>query len=577
MPAEPTAGPDPVARQPSGPREPSVGTSPPSRVRLDELLDRVGDVVTSRERLRTLLDAVVSIGSDLDLRSMLERITRSACHLTDARYAALGVIGPRGRLIEFITYGLTSEQYARIGDLPRGHGVLGLLIDDPRPVRLRDIAEHDLSYGFPEGHPVMRSFLGVPVQLRNEVFGNLYLTEKRGADEFTEEDEGLVIALAAAAGVAIENARLYTESNHRREWLEAAAEITEVLLDPVDRGDALHLVARRAREVSRAGLVLVLLHDADTDQLVCEVVEGSDASVTALTGVRLPVDGTKVGEALRTVRSVEVDDLAKTADWPVPVDSGAALLVPLGAEGAVVGVLAVAQPLGQSEFTPSDISLIGTFAGHAALALERARSQQDRQLLAVLADRERIARDLHDVVIQRLFAAGLKLQTAQHLAVRPEVAERIDDVVDDLDTTIRDLRQSIFKLRGPVHVGVRTEITTAVDDASRALGFAPTLVLDGPLDTAVPPWLRNDLVAVLREALSNVIRHANAHAVTARVAVTDGRLTVAVTDDGIGVTAPAETGGLRNLRERATGHAGTFTLARRAGGGTVCEWTVPIG
>ena len=232
---------------------PSLGLSPLASFRLDELLrelqNRVGDVMASRERLSALLDAVVGIGSDLDLRSTLYRIVLAACRLAGARYGALGVIGPDRRLIEFITDGITAEVHHKIGDLPTGRGVLGLLIDEPKPVRLRDIAEHPRSYGFPAEHPVMRSFLGVPIRIRDQVFGNLYLTEKRDAEEFTEDDEESVVALAVAAGVAIDNARLYAAAGARQRWLEATAEITNVLLGEVDRTSALQLVARRAREV----------------------------------------------------------------------------------------------------------------------------------------------------------------------------------------------------------------------------------------------------------------------------------------------------------------------------------------
>src|SRR5438874_6334779 len=274
---------------------PSLGLSPLASFRLDELLrelqNRVGDVMASRERLSALLDAVVGIGSDLDLRSTLYRIVLAACRLAGARYGALGVIGPDRRLIEFITDGITAEVHHKIGDLPTGRGVLGLLIDEPKPVRLRDIAEHPRSYGFPAEHPVMRSFLGVPIRIRDQVFGNLYLTEKRDAEEFTEDDEESVVALAVAAGVAIDNARLYAAAGRRQRWLEATAEITNVLLGEVNRTAALQLVARRAREVSGAQTVFVLL--ADGDQLTVEVV---DPAQPDLVGLELSIEDSVLAE-----------------------------------------------------------------------------------------------------------------------------------------------------------------------------------------------------------------------------------------------------------------------------------------
>src|SRR5690349_15060526 len=250
------------------------------------MLDRVGEVVSSRERLRALLDAVVGIGTDLDLRSTLQRIVEAACALVGARYGALGVIGgDRIELSDFITHGMDDETQAKIGDLPRGRGVLGLLITNPCPVRLPDITEHPESYGFPPHHPPMHSFLGVPVRTRDQVFGNLYLAEKQGATEFSDDDEEIVVALAAAAGVAIDNAGLFALAQRRERWLAATAEITGVLLGTVRRTEALQLIARRAREVSAADLVLVLLFDDESYTI--EVADGADPGCAGLSGGRI--------------------------------------------------------------------------------------------------------------------------------------------------------------------------------------------------------------------------------------------------------------------------------------------------
>ena len=558
---------------------PSLGLTELSRVRLDELLqellDRVGEVVTSRERLRALLDAVVVIGSDLDLRSTLERIGAAACELVGARYGALGVIGPDRRLAEFITHGIDPEVHAAIGDLPTGRGVLGLLIDDPRPVRLPDIAQHPQSYGFPPNHPVMRSFLGVPIRIRDQVFGNLYLAEKLGAAEFTEDDEQIAVALAAAAGVAIENARLYALASRRERWLAATAEITHVLLGEVRRTDALRLVARRAREVAEAALVLVLLYDEETAQLTVEVMETDDpATAVDLAGTVLQAGETAFGEAVESRRHSVLENLGKAADWPAQVTTGPALVAPLATSSSVHGVLVVAQRPGEPR--PTDLPMLTGFAGQAALALERARAQEEREQLMVLEDRERIARDLHDVVIQRLFATGLQLQTAARLAARPEVAGRISTAVDDLDTTIRDIRSAIFELRSPVAAELRSDVRATVDVAAEPLGFRPSLRMSGPIDSAVPDEVRPDLLAVVREALSNVVRHARASAVEVEVAVADGCVTVAVADDGIGAATADERSGLVNLRERASRHGGTFTVRPNEPTGTVVRWSVPV-
>ncbi|OJF12322.1 GAF domain-containing sensor histidine kinase [Couchioplanes caeruleus] len=544
---------------------PSLGLTPLSRVRLDELLqemlDRVGEVVASRERLRALLDAVVGISTDLDLRSTLQRIVESACALAGARYGALGVLAPdRRQLSDFITHGIDPADRAKIGDLPHGRGVLGLLISDPHPVRLPDITRHPRSYGFPPHHPPMHSFLGVPVRTRDQIFGNLYLAEKQGGTEFTDDDEELVVALAAAAGVAVDNARLFALARRRERWLSAAAEITSVLLGTVRRKEALQLIARRAREIAEAELVLVLLADPGDGRYTIEVADGADAMV----GRVLDVDVDALGDM----------SLAEVADWPAPVPDGPALAAPLAGADLPQGVLIVA---GAWFGGHDDAALLESFAGQAALALERARAQEERELLVVLEDRERIARDLHDVVIQRLFATGMQLQGVAPHALHPEAAARVNAAVDDLDATIRDIRRSIFELRAPAGASLRTELRDAVEAAAGALGFRPSLDVSGPVDSAVPDDVVPELLAVLREALSNVARHARASAVRVSVRAAGGEVTIRVEDDGVGTDPAAARGGLVNMGERARDLGGTFDVAAAPAGGTVLTWRVPLG
>jgi signal transduction histidine kinase len=558
---------------------PSLGLSPLSRVRLDELLqemlDRVGEVVTSRERLRALLDAVVGIGSDLDLRSTLQRIVEAACALAGARYGALGVIGPDRQLSDFITHGIDATTHAAIGDLPRGRGVLGLLITDPHPVRMPDITRHPCSYGFPRHHPPMHSFLGVPVRTRDQIFGNLYLAEKRDADEFSDDDEEIVVALAAAAGVAIDNARLFALAQRRERWLAAAAEITGVLLGTVRRTEALRLIARRAREVAGAKLVLVLLYDEENARYTIEVADGDDPRSAELSGKLLPVDG---GVALSFSREKYwmIDNLRQAIEWPGPVPDGPATAAPLAGSDTLLGVLIVAQGSGQSPSSDDDAGLLSIFAGQAALALERARAQEERELLVVLEDRERIARDLHDVVIQRLFATGMQLQAAVPHTLRPEAARRITAAVDDLDATIRDIRRSIFELRAPVGATLRTELRDAVDAASDTLGFRPTLDVSGPVDSTVPDDIVPELLAVLREALANVARHAQASTVRVSVGATGGEVVLRVEDDGVGIDPSLARGGIVNMRERAHDLGGVFEVGPGPEGGTAVLWRVPL-
>ncbi|WP_244871960.1 GAF domain-containing protein [Catellatospora sp. TT07R-123] len=545
--------------------------SPLSRVQLDELLqellDRVSEVMASRERLRSLLDAVVGIGTDLDLRSTLERIVVAACQLSGARYGALGVLGTDDRLVEFITHGLSPELHAAIGDLPTGHGVLGLLISHPEPVRVPDISAHPRSVGFPPHHPPMHSFLGVPIRIREQVFGNLYLADKANAPEFTDDDQEITIALAAAAGAAIENARLYAVAQRRQRWLAATAEIITSLGEDTTTADALDLVARRTREVAEAALVAILLHDEPTATLRVAVVDAAEA-VPGLAGSVLPVAETGFAPVLAGQQVVSLDHVAKSAPWPAGMPDLRAVAAPFAAGQ---GVLLVAY---SGPARADDTLLLTAFAGQAGLALQRARAREDREQLLVLSDRERIARDLHDVVIQRLFATGLQLQMAASMpSVRPELADRIGAAVDELDSTIRDIRGAIFELRSPAGQSLRAELRALADGAADSLGFRPDLVLDGPLDSAVPDELRADLLAVVREALSNVVRHAHATRVGVHVRFGGGTLSAAVSDDGRG--GAVARGGLRNLAERAALRGGTLAVEPGRPSGTVLRWSVP--
>jgi signal transduction histidine kinase len=571
---------DPLGQPSSAGREaPALGLSELSRVRLDELLvellDRVSEVMTSRERLRALLDAVVAIGADLDLRPTLQRIVVSACQLAGARYGALGIIGEDRTLVEFITHGLSANEHAAIGNLPTGRGVLGLLIDEPQAVRMPDITQHPRSYGFPEHHPPMHSFLGVPVRIRDHVYGNLYLAEKDEGAQFTDDDEQIVVALAAAAGVAIDNARLYNLAQRRQRWLSAAAEITELLVGRVRRTEALELIARRAREVAGAELVLVMVHDDEADTLTVEVAAADGDDRNPLIGTVLPAAQTLFAGALESRRQTIVESLGKSAPWPVPVPDRPATVVPFASSDAFHGLLVMVGATAGAD-PQEDLTMLSAFAGQAALAFERALVQEERELFVILEDRERIARDLHDVVIQRLFATGMQLQTVARLAGRPEVSDRVNAAVDDLDATIRDIRSAIFELRTPMSSELRGEVRELIAATAEQLGYRPTLELTGPIDSAVPSEIRADLLAVLREALSNVVRHAAATTVQVAVKVQAGQLTISVSDNGIGIPAEARRSGLDNLSARAERMGGTFELRSNAPQGTVVEWCVPL-
>jgi signal transduction histidine kinase len=551
---------------------------------LHEVLNRVNGALDEQERLRLLLDAVVSMAADLSLDGVLARIVEIARGLTGANYAALGVLnsGTEKGLRTFLHRGMDPVQVEEIGALPTGHGLLGLLIDRPEPLRLHEIASHPQSFGFPPGHPPMRSFLGVPVRIRERVFGNLYLTEKAGGGDFSVEDEHVVIALAAAAGVAIENARLYEEAHRREEWLAASVEISAVLsgTGTGESGEeALQLIADRARQVAAADVAWIVV--GTEGDLTVRTVSGPPVSPRDLDGVRL--DKSLAREVLVSGQPLVVENMAKDdravtlshiRGWP---EVGPAIVVPLRTDDVVVGTLALGwEPQNEQSFREVDARLPANFAEQAALALQVLRSRDAERRLAVFEDRDRIGRDLHDLVIQHLFAVGLSLQSVSRISEVPQVRERIESAVDDLDATIRDIRRSIFALgSSPGTADLQTELTQMVDRAAATLKFRPTLQLDGPLRTLVGEDVAPHLLAVLGETLSNASRHARA----SRIAVTvhaGEELRLVVADNGVGMPEDLAESGLRNIRDRAGELGGTCTVDTTTGGGTTVSWTVPL-
>ncbi|MEU8921567.1 GAF domain-containing protein [Kitasatospora sp. NPDC048545] len=562
------------------------------RLRLDELLEelqwRIDAARGTQNRVHSLLEAVLAVGRELDLAQALHRIVEAAADLVDARYGALGVIGPDGHsLSQFLTVGLTEEEMAEIGPPPSGRGILGELIREPQPLRCPVLSDHPASAGFPANHPPMHTFLGVPVRVHGEVFGNLYLTDKRGGLDFDEDDEAVIATLAVAAGVAIDNARLYEEAQLRQRWLRASTEITRSLLSGAPRLEVVELIARRAREISGAELadVSVALAGPEerAEELAVEVALGGAPS--ARLGVTVPVDGTLSGAAYASGSPVTTDELAGDARFPAgPAGRfdglGAAVAVPLGTgAGYGRGVLLLARAQGQPAFGPEETGPLLGFADQAALALELAERRRDAEQLNLLEDRDRIARDLHDLAIQRLFATGMTLQSAGRLIESPAAADRVARAVADLDETIKIIRSTIFGLRAHSEPdrGLRARATRAVTEAQGTLGFAPRLSMEGLLDTDVPPELAEHVVAVLAEALSNAARHAHASRVEVTLRALAGRVVLIVADDGVGVPEGGRRSGLRNLAERAERVGGSFTVGPGEGGGTRLSWEAPVG
>ncbi|WP_028806813.1 GAF domain-containing sensor histidine kinase [Streptomyces sp. 303MFCol5.2] len=557
------------------------------QLRLDELLEelqaRLDAARGTRDRVHSLLEAVLSVGRELDLEQALHSIVEAAAVLVDAEYAALGVIGPDGkRLSAFHTIGVTEEQIAAIGPYPEGHGILGELIRHPEPLRLAKISEHPASYGFPPHHPPMNTFLGVPIRVRDQVFGNLYLTEKRGGGQFDEEDISVTLTLAVAAGVAIDNARMYAESRLRERWLRANAEITHSLMAGGGRTEVLRLIAERAGEITEAALAAVALPMDDTGSLAVEIAVGLDAD--AHRGLVLSMDGSLMGLAFSGAAPVTSEDVAHderiSLEPPRFGGLGPAVAMPIGAgDAGVRGVVLLAREAGRPVFTTTETETLRVFAAQAAVAMELAESRQDAERIAVLTDRDRIARDLHDLAIQRLFATGMTLQSAGRFIEHPEASERVARAVDDLDETIKIIRSTIFGLRtrgGADGTGLRARAMRIVGEAAPVLAFAPSVRMEGLLDTEVPKEVADHVVAVLSEALTNIARHARADRAEV-VLTTDGReVRLSITDNGVGIPPEGRRSGLRNMAERAEQLGGRLELATPPGGGASVMWRAPV-
>ncbi|MCX3061723.1 GAF domain-containing sensor histidine kinase [Streptomyces beihaiensis] len=568
----------------SDPEEPRIRLP---QLKLDELFEelqaRIDAARSTRDRVNGLLDAVLSVGRELELDQVLRSVAQAAADLVDAEYAALGVIGPDGRTLSaFHTVGASEEQITAIGHLPEGRGILGELIRHPRPLRLTKLSEHPASYGFPPGHPPMNSFLGVPIRVRGQVFGNLYLTEKRGGAEFDAEDQSLLSTLAVAAGVAIDNARLYEETRLRERWLLANAEISHSLMSGSEGTETLVLIAERARAITGSDLAAVATPMPDAPSFYVEIAVGSQAG--AHRGLVLPIEGTLMGLALRTAAPATTDDARHderiSPEPPRFEGLGPAVAVPIGTgPDALRGVVLVARGAGRPVFLQQETEMLQTFAAQAAIVMELAERRRSAQQVELLEDHDRIARDLHDLAIQRLFAIGMTLQSAGRFIVHPVANERVLRAVDDLDETIKIIRSTIFGLRAHqdgAETGLRARVVRAVSESAPVLGFAPSLRMEGLLDTEVPQEIADDLVAVLSEALTNMARHA--HADRAQVAVTtDGHeLWLTVADNGVGIPAEGRRSGLSNMAERAEKLGGRLRVTRPEDGGSALDWRVPL-
>lgn len=524
----------------------------------------------AQRRLRDLLRASTAVIERLDLEVVLRRIVESAMALVNARYGALGVIAPDGNGLErFIHVGVDSATVAQIGHLPSGKGLLGAVIDDRAPIRLAHVTDDPRSVGFPAHHPTMDSFLGVPVRVGDQVYGNLYLTQgERGP--FGPDDEDLVVALAATAGIAIENARLYDATRTREAWSATAADVMAAMLEATD-DDVLDVIAEHVGALIDVDLVAVAVpHGAE--ELRITTARGSAADQWR--GRILPA-GTLASRALASRRAASVDGLAPLFDGQTEL--GPTVAIPLFAGNEPLGALTVSRRPGSPGFTDADLEMAFAFAGQAGVAIEVVRAREDRRRLELSRDRARIARDLHDHVIQRLFGAGLSLQ-AISATVDAEASSAIETQIDAVDAAIKDIRTVIFALgSGDRARGghPRDRILNVVSEMSTGMTMTPRITFEGPLDSLVSTPLADDLTAVLRECLTNIAKHADAERVEVDLSIDSGVVTLTVEDDGRGIPPSVPLSGLANMTERAQLRGGTCTIEPRAGGGTRVAWSAP--
>jgi signal transduction histidine kinase len=536
------------------------------------------------DRSARLLETGMALASELSLPLLLQRIVELAAELTSARYGALGVIGRDGHLADFLTTGITDAERAAIGPLPRGHGLLGALIRDARPLRLPEISGDPRSSGFPANHPPMSSFLGAPVRARGTVYGNLYLTEKRGRPDFTPEDEATLITLATQAGVAIANARLHEETRLRERWLVAVREATGAILAGAEPDAVLRLVARRARELVDADLATIVTPGPAGDAMRITIAEGAHA--TELEGMAVPLEGSLSGEVIRTGGPLLLDDASNDPRSYEPMvrsgQMGPSLFVPLSLRGAAFGTLAVANLVGRRRFNADDVRLVESFADQAALGLEYSRAQRELHRLSLVEERERIARELHDGVIQSLFAVGLGLQATAGIIVDSRVATRLQDAVNEIDRVIGDLRNYILGLRPHVLASGRS-LGEALDQLAHEFQSTTGVTIVVELDESLEgPLAANavDLVQLTREALSNVGRHAAAQTCRISLRRQGPAAVLEVDDDGRGFDVAAAAGrggmGLGNLRSRASSIGGELEITSTASEGTTVRISLPI-
>ena len=549
---------------------------------LSRMHEQLDELLVARDQMEQLLRVIVEIRADLDLAATLRRIILAARKLTSAPYGALAVRDREGTLLSFIHEGIDADTAGRIGHLPVGKGVLGVSLLNTSALRTDDLTAHPAAVGFPEHHPPMQAFLGVPITIRETVFGHLYLTHDEPGRVFSESDEVAARALALAAGVAIDNAQLFERERVSVKWMEASREITTALLSTAEPSlTPLRLIAERACALTEAEQAIVLVPvDADlpvdeVDTLVVAAAVGLNAS--EVIGKLIPVDDSTSGGVFRSGEPLITEALSYPIQAFTDVGQRSAILMPLRAHDKVAGVIALARNADQPQFDSGYLDLVSDFATHAAIALMLASGRENERRLSIMAERERIAHGLHDHVIQRLFAAGMDLQGTVARVRSPEVSDRLNRTLDDLQTTIEEIRTTVFQLksRPGSDSGFRNRIQRVVTDLAENRDIVTTMRMHGPM-TAVGGELAEHAEAVTAEAVSNAVRHSGASGLSIEVSVAD-MLTIDIVDNGCGIAADnPRRSGLANMAYRAEQLGGSCEITSPQEGGTRVHWTAPV-
>ena len=548
--------------------------------------------------------AVLSVAEGLDAMVSVQRAVDAAIALTGATYGAIGLFGADGDVEEFVYRGISDDERAAMGPLPTGRGVIGLTARTGHPIRLDRIADHPAAVGFPEHHPPMTTFLGAPIMIDGEIFGSIYLTDKAGGERFSDADEDIVRALANALGVAVRNNRSFEHTRQQERWQRAATSIDYEVLSGSSPVEVMASIAAQARRLSGADVAVVALPD-DDDRLIIDVVKTRPVDQLGDTRWSVPRSRERGGDqdghlaaaqqwlglechdegllmnAFATARTLLAPGWqAAPAQAPASEAFATAAAIPMRTPERSLGVLGLMWDHATPRLTDPSLEVAESFAAQAAVTLILDEARRSHEKLLVFRDRDRIARDMHDLVVQRVFATGLSLQGLLRSGELPDGARsRVERAIEDLDETLTEIRRTIFDLHtsDAVPPSLRTRVQHEASQAAVTLGFAPEVVVQGPLEE-LPVDVGDHLVAALREGLSNAVRHAQASSVEVHIAVRGSEICMQVIDDGVGPPSrPERHSGLANLAGRADQLGGVGRLVRAPSGqGSMLVWRVPL-